>query len=83
MHYDHAFSIGNEVRKFSSALSAWERQVCSARDLHNALKLARFEPVPSPILRGMRHLTSTDRSKALRQIDEVLTDRRRPQRHLT
>lgn len=75
MHQNLAFYIAKEVGKYSSDLALWERRIFNARDLKEALKLARFEPPAPPMLRGMSHLTSAARSKASRQIDRLLHQR--------
>lgn len=75
MHDNLAFLITREVSKYGTDLSSWERRVCNSHDLCEALKLARFAPPVSPILRGLRHLTANEHRKAVHQIDQRLAER--------
>jgi len=66
------FMIQRQIATYKADLSSWAARVQGTRDIEGALRLAAHPPTPGNLLRSIRSLVASDRSRALGQVDAAL-----------
>ena len=69
--------VQQQLRNYRSDLETWTRQVCGSRSLLDGLRMASHKPTPGQLIRALSGMTSPEKGRAERLVEDSLISRAR------